>query len=240
MPIWYPYVYGHVILTHRHMKTVLWLDWPEFDLCTVSDNSRLKDSIHFSVMTSQNTDLKSNYAIKHACILARDVLKIDVCLQLVLARKILRFSLNDYLSITCTGCVAGHSMWQLDGCNVKLSVFLFPAKTFNILAHSRTSVRLCELNLTTVSRTKRPHLSDKNFDFSRCGKASSYSRRDHKEGWNRQSLHLRHSDEAFILSRSERYESISTIMTLGKAAQFPPAAIFFTFFQRHKHDRSRV
>lgn len=130
-----------------------------------------------------------------------------------------------HLSMMCSRCVSGQSMWQLDGLNVKHFVFLFMATVCRILAHSLTSAILWALNLTTVSRTKRPHLSAKKRALRRSLPSSSYTSRDHRNGWNKQVLHLLHTDEAFNRSRREIYERISTIITLGNRAQLCSAAI---------------
>lgn len=130
------------------------------------------------------------------------------------------------LTYLFTKFVSGHSMWQLDGNNAKCCRFLLDPNIETIRELSLTSVQLCALNLITASLTKRPHLSAKNLDLCRFENPRWNLILVHRDGWKRQFLHLLLIEDAFSRSSCERYDSMSTISTLGNEPHFGPAAIF--------------
>lgn len=136
----------------------------------------------------------------------------------------------DLITITAvyllTKFESGHSIWQLEGKSAKCCKFLLDPRMEMILMLSLTSIQLCALNFTTASLTKRPHLSAKNLDLCLFENPSWNLILFHKDGWNRQFLHLLLTEDAFSLSSCERYVKMSTINTLGNEPQFGPAAIF--------------
>lgn len=121
---------------------------------------------------------------------------------------------------------SGHSMWQLDGKRAKCCKFLLDPRMVMILMPSLTSKQLCALNLITASLTKRPHLSAKNLDLCLFENPSWNLILLHKDGWKRQFLHRLLTEDAFSRSSCERYDSMSTISTLGNEPHLGPAAIF--------------